>query len=359
MNKKNKKFGCPLLEGGLVNGNNEFITVAAVIGIDPDNGCPAGTALRAPNKPSKTAQERIEALRKAGVNVDHLFAMIGANGGDCVASNKNGRLVILEDNDPIFNYITDQGTVPVNRLYRRWVMGQMFHMMSYVPYGERQPVGVTQMIHNLGYEYQWKMLMNELYAQMKMERKDAESFADRNRWFHAGVVEAMAEDYIEQLKKRINALPVKRCKRIPYKHIGNKDIFVDDINNKVIHPVRTAIWSITHAKNATQLYNAAKKFNNMRHKLASETPQCKEWVDAYKGAGAFYTMQNLIRFHNCVIFDDWGKRLDKNKSLAFVSAKAEMYKDGQGWCLLGVLKKMLDDNNINIKKKMAEWRKRK
>lgn len=53
----------------------------------------------------KTAQERIEALRKAGVDVSCLFAMQGANGGDYVASNKNGKLSILEDNDPIFDNI--------------------------------------------------------------------------------------------------------------------------------------------------------------------------------------------------------------------------------------------------------------
>ena len=34
------------------------------------------------------------------------------------------------------------------------------------------------MIHRLGYEYQWKMLLNELYAQMKMENKDPESFIE-------------------------------------------------------------------------------------------------------------------------------------------------------------------------------------
>ena len=39
------------------------------------------------------------------------------------------------------------------------------------------------------------------------------------------------------------------------------------------------------------------------------------------------------------------------------TAKAEEYKDGEGWRLLAVLKKMLSDNNINIKKKMAAWRK--
>ncbi|MFK1903884.1 hypothetical protein ACIXC0_05710 [Bacteroides fragilis] len=81
-------------------------------------------------------------------------------------------------------------------------------------------------------------------------------------------------------------------------------------------------------------------------------------MDAYKGAGAFFTMQNLIRFHDCTAIDDSGRRLDKHQSLAFLSAKAEAYRDGEGWRLLAVLKKMLADNNINIKKKMAAWRKK-
>lgn len=97
----------------------------------------------------------------------------------------------------------------------------------------------------------------------------------------------------------------------------------------------------------------------MRIRMQHDTPQSKAWVDAYKGSGAFFTMQNLIRFHACVAIDDNGKRLDKYQSLAFLSEKAEMYKDGEGWRLLAVLKKMLSDNNIDIKKKMAGWRKKK
>lgn len=50
--------------------------------------------------------------------------------------------------------------------------------------------------------------------------------------------------------------------------------------------------------------------------------------------------------------------LDKSQSLAFMSAKACKYKN-EGWRLLGVLKKMLDDNNSGIREKMEEWRKSK
>lgn len=356
MNKKNEtKVMCPLFGAEFTATKDEFV---AVVVAGSGKGCPARTIQKAPAKLPKTADERIAALRDAGVDVSNLFAMKGANGGEFVASNKNGNLSILDDNDPIFSYITSHGTVPNRRLFRRWVMAQMFHMMSYVPYGQREPLGVTAMIHRLGYEYQWKMLMNELYAQMKMEGKDAANFADRNRWFNTGVVLAMASHYIEELKKHVDTLTEKRCKGVPYKCVGGQNIFVSDLLTKLYIPLSSAVWDIANAKNASQLYYATKKFNDIRHKMASDTPQSKEWFNAFKGSGAFFTMQNLIQFHNCVAIDDSGKRLNKCQSLAFLSAKAEQYKNGEGWRLLAVLKKMLDDNNINIKKKVAAWRKR-
>lgn len=359
--KKETKILCPRCGTEFAIAKKEFTTVATVIGKDSGLGVvyPAVAAQDASPRPPKTAQERIEALRNAGVDVSNLFAMQGANGGEYIASNKNGKLAILDDDDPIYNYIASQGTVPNRRLFRRWVMAQMFYMLSYTPIGSYEPAGVTYMIRRLGYAYQWKMLMSELYTQMKMESKDPENFADRNRWFNAAVVVAMAQDYKEKLEEHIDALKERKCKGVPYKRVNNRDIFVADLHHKLYHPLNMAIASIRQAKNATQLYNAAQKFNNMRIRMAPNTSHCKEWVDAYKGSGAFFTMQNLIRFHNCFIIDDTGKRLDKYQSLAFISAKAEMYKNGEGWRLLAVLKKMLKDNNIDIKKEMAMWRKKK
>lgn len=231
--------------------------------------------------------------------------------------------------------------------------------MSYTSYRSKEPLGVTEMIHHLGYEYQWKMLLNELYAQMKMEYKDPESFVERNRWFNINVVAAMANDYIAQLRERVDALKVRKCKGIPYKHVCGRNIFVSDLECKLYNPLEIAKTRIRMAKNSAQLYNAAKNFNDIRIKMPSNTTQSRIWVDAYKGAGAFFTMQNLIRFHNCVAYDDAGNRLDKVQSLDFLLIKAEMYKNGEGWRLLAVLKKMLADNNIDIKKKMASWRKSK
>lgn len=357
--KKETKVLCPTCGTEFAIPKNEFATVATFVGKDSGLGIvyPAVVGQDVPTKPSKTAQERIEALRNIGMDVSCLFAMQGANGGEYIVANKDGKLTILDDSDPIFNHIIAQGTVPNRSLFRRWIMAQMFHMMSYTQGRSKEPVGVTYMIHRLGYEYQWKMLVNELYAQMKMEGRDVVNFADRNRWFNSGVVADMVEEYTEQLKKRVDALKERKCKGVPYKRIGNRNIFVSDLHVKLFCPFYKAIAAIKQAKNASQLYNAAKKFNDIRIKMLHDTPQSKSWVDAYKGSGAFFTMQNLIRFHDCVAFDDNGKRLDKSRSLTFIEAKAEEYKNGEGWRLLAVLKRMLSDNNIDIKKKIASWRK--
>ena len=225
-------------------------------------------------------------------------------------------------------------------------------------HGAYKPIGVSEVIRNMGYEYQWKMLNNELYAQHKMmQNGDVDNFRDRNRWFNKRVVLDMAKDYIEKLKKRFEKLKLRKCKGVPYKRINGQNIFVDDFDKKVIKPLLFAVHKIQHAENTYELWHSVQEFNKRRIKMHWGTPQNAAWLDAYKGAGAFFTMQNMIRFHNCVIIDDNGKTLSKNASLAFLNKKAKLYENREGWRLIGMLKKTLDDNNIDVVAKMKEWRK--
>ena len=264
------------------------------------------------------AKERIEALKKAGVDVSELFAMQSADGLEFIASKRDGVISILEEDDPIFQAIIIQGTIPNRQLFRRWVMAQMFRIIYITTntHGAYKPIGVSEVIRNMGYEYQWKMLNNELYAQHKMMQNG-------------------------DVDKRING----------------QNIFVDDFDKKVIKPLLFAVHKIQHAENTYELWHSVQEFNKRRIKMHWGTPQNAAWLDAYKGSGAFFTMQNMIRFHNCVIIDDNGKTLSKNASLAFLNKKAKLYENREGWRLIGMLKKMLDDNNIDVVAKMKEWRK--
>ena len=69
----------------------------------------------------KKASERLDILKKAGVDTGNLFAM----GDEMVVRVVDGIPVQVYDDDPIYELIEKGGHVPERRLCRRWVMAQM------------------------------------------------------------------------------------------------------------------------------------------------------------------------------------------------------------------------------------------
>lgn len=347
MKKVNEtKVACPNCGTEFAIADKTHVSIGVVIGKDANLG-----TIHPKVEGKSKATERIEALRAAGVDVSNLFSMTGANGGDFIVRNDDGEISILPEDDPIFSLIISQGTVPNGKLFRRWVMAQMFRMLSY-----EKHVSVTQQIRNKGYNYMWKQMEDELCAQTKMlQHDDLTNFSDRNHWFNQKVLVRMLEDYRRQLRLYITYnVKTKRCKGIPYKHIFGEDIFVSDIDRKVFAPIDELISVARRCTQTTVLYSIVYKFNRIRKPYGWNPTQCAEWLDAYKGSGAFFTMQNMIRFHGCKITDDSGKILSKDTSYAFLEFKSKEY-EGEGWRMIGLLRKFLKDNDIDINKKRAEW----
>lgn len=297
------------------------------------------------------AKEKIEALRAAGVNVENLFSMKGANGQETIARLVNGNLEIVNDDDPIFAAILNGGTVPNSQLFRRWVMAQVFHMLA--------TGNFTGALQKKGYSYQWKMLLDEMKTQTKMWLcNDLENFAQRNFYFNQERAVSIAKDYIDALKDHIRTLPRKLCKRVPYIRLKGKNIFVEDIPTKVIQPLERNLFRIKNAKDPVVLYKWLVNFYKLVKKtwIAYNIPMSAVFKDSYKGAGAYFTMRNLILFHGAKFRAENGRFLSQQQSLSVLESKAEEYKT-EGWRLFGVMKKLIEDNGIKIEKKIAEWRK--
>lgn len=305
------------------------------------------------NNQLKTAEAKISALRSAGVNVSNLFSMRGADGGDAIARLVDGQLTIIDDNDPIFLAIINGGTIPNRRLFRRWVMAQMFRMLTMKNYRDKKPIGFTEALNLKGYKYSWEMVVEEFRVQARLFANDKENFLERNRWFNREVAVSMAEDYLEKLQKYVTGLPVRRCKKVPYIRLQGNNIFVDDMPNKVYKPLITAVNKIRKARTPKELWMAVESFASLARKtyMKWEIPQARAFKDAYKGAGAFYTLKNLIMFHGCTFQCMNGA--DSLQHLLDIAGD----KSVEGYKLLGVLKDFLVTNNINIAAKMAEWRK--
>lgn len=324
-----------------------------------------------------TKKERMEKLNNAGIDTGKYFTLnvdesIPAGAKIHIVVDKNGNYVpeivdvdnnteianmmvkyANETNSAIFNQIITDGYVRNTKLHRRFVMAQMFHMLNYVSWDCKYE-GYNECLKRMyGYDYTIKMMAEEVRVLGKLEGRDKESFIERSHFFNRGVVVAVLEDYLEKLKKHVESMPNRNCKGVPYKRIKGVDIFNADIDKKVYAPVRNYIYKAKQASGYREISYVLNSFARNYIKLPHNTPKSKEWIDAYKGAGAFYTLKNLVMFHGCGIkVDKFDVRFGVS-AIEFLNKKLDEYKNN-GWRMFALMKKVIADNNFDFNARMAE-----
>lgn len=369
--KNETKVVCPVCGTEMAIPNNTEIVTGVALGKDSNLGtvyltpatCKNETTNKNTNKTSekmkkKTAQERLDALKAKGVDVSNFFAVTNADGEGQIMKMDGGNLIPVDENDPVFLGIREGGYVSNYKLFRRWVLSQMFHMLNFNSFYRYGKGGFTEALKAKGYEYQWKMLINELHAQAEMERNgDVDNLEMRRHWFNKQVVVEMFDDYMEKLKLYIDALKVKRCKGVPYKTVKGRNIFLDDMYSKVYAPLYLLQSKIAQSTTVGQLEKAVREINAKRVPLKWSTPQCPKWMDAYKGSGAYFSLRNLIMFHGVQLFNHPTHTfLNTSTSLKQLDRLNSAYAT-EGWRMLGVLKETLAFNKIDIDAKIKSWRK--
>lgn len=297
--------------------------------------------------------DRMEQLVKAGIDTGKYFAATLKDGTTIhlIIDEKTGNCKQVED--PVKDQIICDGYVLNTKLYRRFVMAQMFRMLnfdSYCGYGR----GYTDALNfYYGYEYTFKMMLEEARVLGKLETRDTEAFKERSHFFTKTVIASVVEDYVQKAMDYIATLPERKCKGVPYKRINGKDIFVSDLRKKIARPAQTAAARIRCAKSYDEVYYILLRFmKGDMIKLPYFTTKSKDWVDAFKGNGAYYTCKNLIMYHGCKAKARWGWH-SRDESLAVLSANLETYK-GEGWRMFGFMKQLISDNHFDFNKRMTE-----
>ena len=307
-----------------------------------------------------TKNERMEKLNNAGINTNKYFTLnvneeIPAGAKIHIVVDNEGNYVpeIIKENDTIFSQIIEDGYVRNTKLHRRFVMAQMFHMLNYISWDGKSKGYNDCLKRAYGYDYTLKMMMEEIRVLSKLETSDFESFNERTHFFDKNVVVAVMEDYLEKLKVYVENLPNRNCKGVPYKRIKGMNIFNVDIDKKIYSPVRNYILHIKYAKNYGEIYRNLASFMRSYIKLPFDTPKSKVWIDVYKGAGAYYTLKNMVMFHNCGIKVDKFSVKFNMEAVRVLESKLDEYK-GEGWRMFALLKKVIADNNFDFKARMAE-----
>lgn len=294
--------------------------------------------------------ERMEKLNEIGINTGKYFTVALDNGTQVhliIDENGNPKKV----DDVICNQIIEDGYVRNTKLHRRFVMAQMFQALNYVSW-DRKRTGYNEWLKRFGIKYQFEMMLEEIRVLGKLEVRDAETFLERSNFFTREVVVKTMADYIEKLKTHIESNRTYNCKGIPYKKVKGKDIFVEDLNKKIYAPMRSDIYKVQIARNYNEIYRFVKDFMNKMITVPYYTTKSKDWIDAYKGEGAFYTLKNLVMFHGCGIEVGY-KMVYGTEAVKVLNERLYEYK-GEGWRMFALMKKVIADNKFDFRKRMSE-----
>lgn len=261
-------------------------------------------------------------------------------------------------NDEIAKNIIEYGYVRNTKLFRRWITAHTFRMLNYKSYRDPNRTGWECCMKDCyDYNYQFKMLLEEMRVLSILQKEDTEVFEERIRFFNGDVVLTTLNDYEYRLKKYIEKCrrEKKRMhKRQEYVKLAKySDVYVKDLEKNVYSVINHYIGNIEAAVNSgnyKRIYITLKEFMDVAYnKLPYETTKCPEWKDAFKAIGAFETLKNLIRWHE-VLLEGCTNKYDSEEKLYELLDK---YK-GQEWRLHKVLVDTIKLNNFDLRKSIAE-----
>lgn len=263
--------------------------------------------------------------------------------------------------DPVVEKIIEDGYVNSTKLFRRWIAAHTFRMLNYQSYRNPNRKGWEACMKDcFDYNYQFKMMLEEIRVLSILQREDPELFEERIHFFNGDVVVKTLCDYRDRLMKYVTKSRKKRTKKYRNKEYVRLakygDVFVSDLFKVVYDPINIKIGEIkkyAEKNDYKMLYVSLNEFmKEYYNKLPRETTKCQVWKDAYKAAGAFYTLQNTIR-HTGMILAGCSNKYDSERKLYELLAK---YK-GEEWRLHKVLVDAIDYNNFNLKERIEAYKK--
>ncbi len=186
----------------------------------------------------------------------------------------------------------EHGTVE-HKTFRRWVLAQTWKMLNEPVYDPKdrtcKPGWERYMRLNYDYKYQFTMLLEELKVLDKMKKRNcnSEEYEIRKLFFTKDVVLSTCK----------HALDVATKSSVRYNAYFRHKIELQ------IEEAEQTYSLMTHfsCDNYYGIRGLLNKFINtgILNYISCRERKCQKWKDAYKAAGAYYSLQNMILYHDC------------------------------------------------------------
>lgn len=281
---------------------------------------------------------KMETLKANGCDITKYFTLVV---NDTISAGTKFNVEVVMGNDPIASQIVEDGYVRNSKLHRRFITAHYLRLLNH-PDGWHRAMNM-----HYSYMYTLDMMTQEVYVLSKLEKKDRETFNERKQFFTFGVINSVLDKYVSDVRKYINTLTIQRCKGRPYVTIkGIGYVFCDEVERKVITPIEVLVDICKNSYTYESLYTSLIALKKVRVKLPHDTKKCVAWVNAFQRAGAYYTMKNLIMYHDVKLFYN-GNFYDKYNGMALL---AKLTTKQEGYQLNAMLKATIKMNDFDFKK---------
>lgn len=322
-----------------------------------------------------TRNQRMETLRNNGTNTNNYFDVslrvplnaevkITVNGTTMTIDQLNEALAngsfdaTSISGDTVAQSIITNGYVRSSQLFRRWITAHTFKMLDYVSWRNPNRRGWEACMKDCyDYNYQFKMMLDEIHVLSVLQREDPDTFEERIKFFNGDVVVITLNDYLYRLRKYVN----KQIRTNPHTYRGQQyvklakygSVLVRDLQDAVYAPISSGITAVqrrVNGGNYEDIYSTLKIFmDTLYNKLPYDTTKCSTWKDAFKGSGAFYSLLNLVRFHHVVLEGCTDQYDSENKLYELLN---EDYL-GETWRFHQLLVHTIALNNFDLKASIA------
>lgn len=253
--------------------------------------------------------------------------------------------------DAIEQSIIQDGYIPNNNIWRRWIMAQM--LRHYQDPDTGADTFNKYFIKDKPYSYQWKVLINELKAIRRMPANSPER-AMRLQFFNPALCVEMLKEY----RDLINQIPEQHYGTYWKGKYGKWSSFRTTMDKShAIAYVQARIQHLKDCLNANDdkssaaisgAISTASIFLSKMPVKRNTMPKSKAWINAFKGNGAYYTMDNMIKFHGCHF-----SSVNANDKDAIQQSLAELQRqvydcNGEFYKLFGCMKEFIDYNDYSL-----------
>lgn len=304
----------------------------------------------------RRVENRMNTMSANGIDTGKYFSLKLStdmlDGKKIVLSSKGNDIYI----EQIMNEIESGGYIANDHMFRKWICAQMLRNLRKIERGHYNSYDdMMKTAFNL--KRIIRVMTNEVNAIANMQRDGDTLAANERAEFWSQHMIMMTYNYLiidlgnainnakEHIQNR-NELPFKQK---VYIKIGTANIY----KAEAVDDYKRLMNMTNELEECNGDYKAMLfimgRLNGILLKSAYNRVEFKVPVpfrNAYKGAGAYYTLQNLVLFHNCEVTNyETAEVLKGTEAWDYVKAN---YLCGEAYKIFALMKRVIETNHVTL-----------